>query len=152
MEEQTAPRDRTRSVATECVSPMTGTASVDGLRSELLAEAMSDESLVDEMLARKRLTLEGRSPAPRMKFDPAAPPPQVGDPWIDAYLKLRHACDAGMPAADLIEYAQELRLTLPGPPPPGGSADIFVRMDAAMTAAPVDVLLAPRSPLWTPDA
>lgn len=84
---------------------------------------------------------------------PTEPPVETGDPWIDAYLKLRHAWLANPPTADLLEYAQELRLTLPGPPP-GKAADIFIHMDVAIagiTPALVTVLTAPGSPLWTPN-
>ncbi|MGH3548906.1 MAG: hypothetical protein ACRDQU_12510 [Pseudonocardiaceae bacterium] len=112
---------------------------------------MSDESLIEEMLERKRLALRGCGPPSREASGPAtAPPPNTGDPWIDAYLKLRTAWTGGMAPADLVEYARELRLTLP-PGPPSVPADIFVRMDAAMADAPIDALLAPQSPLWTPN-
>ncbi|MGH3540884.1 MAG: hypothetical protein ACRDTO_00690 [Mycobacterium sp.] len=110
-----------------------------------------NDALIEEMLERKRLALRGCGPPSREASGPAtAPPRNTGDPWIDAYLELRAAWCAGMAPADLVEFARELRLALP-PGPPSVPADIFVRMDAAMADTPVDVLLAPGSPLWTPN-
>lgn len=62
------------------------------------------------------------------------PTPGIGDPWIDAYLRLRARLLAGEfhKKAEVTEYAQSEQRTLPGPTPSIPAA-MFITADMAIT-------------------
>ncbi|MDQ2882800.1 MAG: hypothetical protein M3Y48_16870 [Actinomycetota bacterium] len=72
-------------------------------------------------------------------------PTPTGDPWIDAYLKLRRAWIEQASPVDLTAYARELRRDLPSltlPPP----AAMFIQNDIEISGITHELVTA----LWTP--
>ena len=79
------------------------------------------------------------------------PPVRTGDPWIDAYLRLRQAFLDGATVDELTEFAEELKRGLPTPTPPPPVA-MFIHADILITCGTGSVSTPLITALWIPDA
>lgn len=76
---------------------------------------------------------------------------KTGDPWIDAYLKLRQAWIDGADDADIHVLALELRRDLPQPQPPIGPVTMFIQNDIEITSSRYGLTPALMTALWVPN-